>query len=324
MVWERDVFDEIHLRRGLVSFGESRPMRTRANRIFIAAAIALFIAVLNNQLDAEFARLHVSTESTVLNDLIVGFAAGLCVLAWAELSAERGSSRLSAEKARQDAILRERTRMACEIHDVIAQCFVAVILNVQSIEDFSDDPAQARMFSERALRVAREGLAESRSLVRGMRAGTPDEDLRGAVKRLADSLAEGTPLRIRCLVEEPAVPLSPERELQLLRILREALANAVNHAKARAISVSLCARNDQIQMCIEDDGCGFRLPSAVNGGTFGLTSMRQRARELGGILWIYTQPGRGTEVNAVIPVLDAVAERFDYEASEVYSSGNRR
>ena len=277
-------------------------MHDRTHRVLIAAAIALLVAVVTNRLNAEFAHLAIPLRSTILDGLIVGFVSGLCAFAWISLSTERAARRLAALKVTQEGVVRERTRIACDIHDVLAQCFVGIIGDVEAAQEFLRDSPQARTLSEHALRAAREGLVEARSLVRGLRLrGPAEEDLCGTVRCLVETLTEGAQLRVNCSVEEGCSLLSPDTELQILRIIREALSNVVRHAHAGEVRVTLGMEGDQIQLCIEDNGRGFMPEHALDRETFGLVSMRERASQLGGLLWIYTQPGHGTQVAAVIP-----------------------
>jgi signal transduction histidine kinase len=277
-------------------------MHDRTHRVLLAAAIGLLVAAVTSLLNAEFAHLAIAPRSTTLDGLIVGFVSGLCAFAWLSLSAERSARQLAAEKVREEGVVRERTRIACDIHDVLAQCFVGIIGDVEAAQEFLRDSPQARTFSEHALRVAREGLVEARTLVRGLQSrALAEEDFCRAVTDLVETLTEGTQLRVNCLVEEGCSLLSPETELQILRIIREALTNVMRHANAGEVRVTLSTEGDQIQLCIEDNGSGFVPGRAPDGETFGLASMRERASQLGGLLWIYTQPGHGTQVTAVIP-----------------------
>lgn len=293
-------------------------MQARRKRILIAAAIGSFVAIVANRLDAEFTRLGVSHQSTILADLIVGFVSGFCAFVWASLSAERASLEIAAANSRRDEVIGERTRIAYEIHDVLAQCFAGIIFHMEASSGFPHNSAEGRAFSERALRIAREGLAESRSLVRGLRDQASGEDFRGAVVHLMEVLTEGTHLEVSSTVDDGPCPLSPSRETQLLRIIREAVTNVVRHANADRVSVSLCTKSDQIQLCIEDDGCGF-MPERLHSDTFGLASMHQRAFDLGGLLWIYTQPGCGAQVVAIIPVASPIREGRNRAGRETHS-----
>jgi signal transduction histidine kinase len=278
-------------------------MHERTKRILIAVALGLVVAAVNNRLDAEFARLAVSTAATPLNDLIVGSVAALCAYGWTSLSAERNAREALAEKLKQEGVLQERTRLAHEIHDTLAQGFAGMIISLEAATQFLESSPDARIFCERALRIGRESLAEARSLLRGLRPPALErQDLRRALARLTETLTEGAGLRTECLIEEMPAQLSPNTEAELFRIVQEAITNTVQHAHATRLRVTLRAPGNQLQLCVEDDGCGFLSRHAAADKRYGLTVMRERAKDLGGILWLYTQPGRGTQVIACIPV----------------------
>jgi len=285
-------------------------MRERAQRILIGVAIALMIAAVNDRLDAEFTRLGIPVTSTFLNDLIVGAVAGVCAYAWASILAERGARRAWAEQHREEGVLRERARLAHEIHDTLAQGFAAIIVNLEAAGPSLGKSPEARALCDRALRIGREGLAEARSIVRGLRPMTHEgESLCRAVAAIAESVAGGTGLRVKSFVEEISGRIPPRVEAELLQIIREALSNVVRHSGAHEARVLMRAEGNLIQLCVEDDGCGFvpDHPSASQG--FGLTSMRDRARKLGGVLWIYSLPGQGTQVAMCIPFTEDAEAR---------------
>ena len=277
-------------------------MRERAQRILIAVALALIVAAVNDRLDNEFTRLGIPLASTFLNDLIVGAVAGVCAYAWASILAERSVRQAWADRHREEGVLRERTRLAHEIHDTLAQGFAAIIVNLEEAGAYLAKSPEARSLCDRALRIGREGLAEARTLARGLRPLTHEgQSLCRAVATVAESVAGGTDLRVKSFVEEISGRVPPHVEAELLQIVREALMNVVKHAGAHEARVLMRAEGNLIQLCVEDDGCGFvpAHPSAAKG--FGLTTMRERARSLGGVLWIYSSPGQGTQVAMCIP-----------------------
>jgi len=93
-----------------------------------------------------------------------------------------------------------------------------------------------------------------------------------------------------------------ERRNSLLRILHEALTNAIRHGAAGRVLVRLSAGQDGLVLSIADDGCGFDVGSAITpGGGLGLTSMSERAELLGGALSILSTPATGTTVEVVLP-----------------------
>ncbi len=277
-------------------------MPERAKRLLIAAGLGLLVAVVNDRLDVEFTRLGVPLASTFLNDLIIGAVAAVSAYAWAAVLAERSERLASAERLREEGVLHERTRLAREIHDTLAQGFAAIIVNLEAAGDCLAKSPDARALCDRALRISRESLAEARSMARGLRPLTREgENLCRAVSRIAESLDGGSGLRVKCFVEEMSGHVPQEIEAELLQIIREALANVVRHAGAREARVVMRAEGNLIQMCVEDDGCGFHPENPAASKGFGLTSMRERARNLGGVLWVYSRPGQGTQVAACIP-----------------------
>jgi signal transduction histidine kinase len=295
-------------------------MRERAKRLLIAAGLGLLVAAVNDRLDVEFTRLGVPLASTYLNDLIVGAVAAVSAYAWAAVLWERGERLASAERLREEGVLHERSRLAREIHDTLAQGFAAIIVNLEAAGEYLRKTPDARALCDRALRISRESLAEARSMARGLRPLTREgENLRQAVGRIADSLEGAAGLHVKCFVEEMSGHVPADVEAELLQIIREALTNVVRHSGAREARVVMRAEENLIQMCVEDDGCGFRPENAPAAEGFGLASMRERAKNLGGVLWVYSRPGQGTQVAACIPFDDAADPRSKPRRSAVTS-----
>jgi two-component system nitrate/nitrite sensor histidine kinase NarX len=101
---------------------------------------------------------------------------------------------------------------------------------------------------------------------------------------------------------QPATALAPTVEVQLLRIIQEALTNIRKHARAQHVRVSLQSGPASVEVTIEDDGVGFEpdVP-AGDGRTFGLRIMRERGKEIGGVLEVSSAPGRGTYIRVQAP-----------------------
>jgi signal transduction histidine kinase len=190
------------------------------------------------------------------------------------------------------AVLDERRRIARDLHDGLAQdlAFIVSQSRGSSAAARIDQLASA---AERALDDSRAAIA---ALTRPL-----DEPLDVALARAADEAAERfgarASLRLDAGVDVPA----PLRE-GLLRVAREAIANATRHGGAKIVAVSL-SRAANLKMTIADDGCGFD-PSAPRrrpGGGFGLISMRERVEAVGGTLAVHSAAGRGTTVEVVVP-----------------------
>jgi len=143
--------------------------------------------------------------------------------------------------------------------------------------------------------LARAAMEELRAVVFELRPGSLEaEGLATVLRKHVDVLRRVSGRRIELRVGE--VPrLEPGPATQVLRIAQEALGNALRHAEASVIRVLLDAR----RLRVEDDGCGFD-PDAARGKRLGLTSMRERATELGGTLTVTSDDG-GTVVELVMP-----------------------
>ena len=217
------------------------------------------------------------------------------------------SERERAAKALADARRREgeqaaaeRQRIARDLHDSVAQALFSARLHTRA--------AQRRLGSESG-GLARELSAiaeltggaqhEVRDLVLALRHDPVADGLVAALASHAAEVAARDGLRID--VREPAVapPLSHHAEEELFAIAREALANAVKHAGATAVSISV-ETGEHVVVEIRDDGRGFD-PGADHPGHFGLDSMRTRAAEIGARLTIASAPGRGTRVRVEAP-----------------------
>ncbi len=198
----------------------------------------------------------------------------------------------SAVLARAD----ERTRLAREIHDTLAQGLTAIALQIETaIRSVGRDPKRVRERLEKALDTARESLDEARRSVTDLRAGAL------AGKPLAQALAS----LVREFTSESGIRVSFETrgqcaltlpvEAELYRIAEQALANVQQHARAKSVRVSLTCTSRKTTLIIGDDGVGFntrRVPSDRHG----IEGMRERARIAGGSLRITSKRGKGTRV----------------------------
>ena len=208
-----------------------------------------------------------------------------------------------AENATRLARAEERTRIAREIHDTLAQGLTAIALNIEgAMHRLETRPDQARERLERALAMARENLEEARRSVLDLRTTSRLEG-----KPLAEALAgvarsftsdTGVPVHVQA-TNIGRLPLRVESEL--FRIAQEALTNVRKHARARKVEIALRRRGSKLTLSVWDDGRGFstrvRRPES-----HGLVGMRERAKLLGGRLHVSSAPGKGTRVVATVPV----------------------
>jgi PAS domain S-box-containing protein len=213
------------------------------------------------------------------------------------------------EQTRESAVLDERNRMAREIHDTLAQGLTGIVLQLEAAEQVASvrDEAAAPHI-ERAKALARESLQEARRSVwnlvpQALQDATLIDAIGSEVRRFA---ARGGGGQAAFAVGGAARPLPSDVEVSLLRICQEALMNVRKYAFARQVHVALDFADDAVRLAITDDGQGFDASGrnendGLHGG-FGLTTMEQRARQHGGNLTIDTAPGRGTRIEAAVPL----------------------
>ncbi|MGF1569795.1 MAG: GAF domain-containing protein, partial [Nodosilinea sp.] len=204
-----------------------------------------------------------------------------------------------AEEAQQAALLQERTRMAREIHDTLAQAFGGILMQLQAFTYFAQpqpDQAQTHLLTAQAL--AKEGLAEARRSVWALHLETTEyENVDQAIAKFTEQTTSRQATPIHLAIEGTPYSLHPDLGLNLLRIAQEAIANALRHAHATNIQVHLSYSAQALQLTIRDDGCGFDPQSPTYG--FGLLGMQQRAAHLGATWNLMSRPGQGTTIMVI-------------------------
>jgi len=229
------------------------------------------------------------------------------------LSAIGGQVGLAVENARlyrrsrQAAILDERNRMAREIHDSLAQGLTGIIVQLEAVERLTQRrPEQAVKALRRARDLARHSLQEARRSVWGLRPRTLEgSTLAEAVGNHVAAMREQIGLTLHFSISGEERALSPDVELNLLRITQEALSNVQRHARALNAYVQLSFEEGRVRLVVQDDGVGLSpasLPDPSDGdGGFGLISMQERTSLMGGEMRISSIPGEGTQVEVVVP-----------------------
>ncbi|PRY55906.1 sensor histidine kinase [Glycomyces artemisiae] len=201
-------------------------------------------------------------------------------------------------QAREAGIMDERQRIAAEIHDTLAQGFTGIIAQLEAVKR----PADWEERSGKAMRLAREGLAEARRTVHAVvpaqleAAALPD-----ALEAVVQAWSELHGVPAECAATGTVRPLHPEVEAALLRVAQEALANAAKYSDASRAAVTLSYIDEVVALDVLDDGAGFDPARVAEAGGFGLTSMRRRVERLGGEFVIESAPGEGTAVSATLP-----------------------
>ncbi len=208
------------------------------------------------------------------------------------------------ERSRELTIVRERQRIARELHDAVAQKLFSLRLTAEAAASVADrDPWRAAAELATVRRLAAEALDELRQVVVELRpADLAGDGLPTVLRRQIDVLDRAGGASVRLVVDGwRRLPL--DREEAVLRVAQEALHNALRHAEASAITVRLERSRSRATLTVEDDGVGFDVSDATRGAhRLGLASMRERARAAGGRLSVQSDAGRGTTVRLEVPV----------------------
>lgn len=207
-----------------------------------------------------------------------------------------------ATQAQQSAIVAERNRMARDIHDSLAQSLTGVVMQLNAATEFlTTQPQQTQACIVRAQDLAKQGLSEARRSVWLLyHNDSTASSLSDALNRLVEQMATGTTVAIALNVEGVPYCLDAPISLNLLRIAQESLTNALRHANAQTIQLQLSYAPTQVQLQIQDDGCGFD-PQRVKPG-LGLLGMRDRATAICAILETESQLGTGTITIVTLPI----------------------
>jgi signal transduction histidine kinase len=201
--------------------------------------------------------------------------------------------------------LGERTRIAQELHDTLLQGFVSASmhLHVATKQVPVDSPARGTLAYVQGLMG--KVIDDGRHAIRGLRA--PDSSV-GQLEHVLTLVAEelGVPetTRLSVVVEGQSRALHPLMRDEVYRIVREAMTNAIRHAQARLIDVTLDYRAERLVVVVRDNGVGIEDQAVVASGRqghWGLAGMRERAAGIGASLTLRSRPGAGTEVELSIP-----------------------
>lgn len=213
-----------------------------------------------------------------------------------ELTNERMASFTSSLK------VEERTRLAVELHDTIAQTLAGVSLELDAARDFSHSNLETM---KRHLDCASRTLTSCRNDLRNcmwdLRNQTLDDiSMDEAIRRTLAPHLSGAVLSVRFSVDREL--FSDNTALSILRIIRELTLNAIRHGHATDIKVAGCIEGDKLRFSVKDNGCGFNTASSpgVEQGHFGLQGVAERAEALGGEFSIESATGKGTHATVTI------------------------
>lgn len=197
----------------------------------------------------------------------------------------------------------ERTRLARELHDTLEQTIASAALQLDAARGFfSEQPRESERLLVAATDQLRESQLEVRRSVWNLRSVKLEEaTLSEALQQLGEALADthGPKVEVRC--EGRPIQVPPGVASHLFRIAQEGVTNALKHAQARRIEIILGFTPAVVELCVNDDGCGFDPRAAADNGHFGLRGLKERARALGAELALDSKSGQGTHLRVSVP-----------------------
>ncbi len=204
------------------------------------------------------------------------------------------------DRERQLAVLEERERLSREMHDSLAQVLGYLHLKAETMRwRLARDGAMAadRGLEEMAS-MAHEAYQDVREAILGLRETvSPGEGLVGALREYAQKFGRQSGIATEIELDGEPPQLSPAAEVQLVRVIQEALTNVRKHARAGRAVIRIAQHEGDVAIAIEDNGRGFNLDLSDSGGQhFGVRTMRERVERVGGRFSIESAPGEGTAV----------------------------
>jgi signal transduction histidine kinase len=203
------------------------------------------------------------------------------------------------ERTEELAKIKERNRLAREIHDTVGHCLTGISLGLAATRELArSDPAVVGDQLGRLDELSRQGLLDIRRSLKELR---PDmlerRNLAAALRALADEINACSTRRVELTIFGDADGLSPSLEETVYRVVQESITNAVRHGNAKLVKISLSVEEDALRIEVQDDGEGC---SIVAEG-FGIRYMRERVIDHDGFLEIESAPGEGFSLSVFIP-----------------------
>jgi two-component system nitrate/nitrite sensor histidine kinase NarX len=216
------------------------------------------------------------------------------------------NARLEQENLRA-TLLRERQRMAADVHDSLAQSLAFVKMRMPLLHDAmrAHDDALAQRYCDEVRQAVSQAHGSVRSLVGRLRLPTDPQGLLHALGAAVEDFRRVSGIELAFANELPSLRLTEDQETQVFHIAQEALTNIARHAAAQHAWLRI-ARGDGggVVVEIDDDGIGLA-DGCGGGGHFGMAIMAERALRIGAVLEVGARPGGGTRVRLALP--DAAA-----------------
>lgn len=225
-----------------------------------------------------------------------------------DTSEQRAAQEKIIEQQRVLATLKERELLARELHDDLAQVFSFIHTQGQTIHRLlhKEQVDTAHEYLERLVEVSARGEADIRESILGMRLSTSDGGLLKSLKKYLNQFQHNHHIQTELVIPENFSENSLDAmvEIQVLRILQEALTNISKHAQAEYVRIEFDIYDNILCIIVKDDGVGFDFveDQSISGDHFGLQMMRERAEAIGSQIKLTSEPGQGTEIKVCVPV----------------------
>lgn len=217
-------------------------------------------------------------------------------------------------------ILRERTRLAQELHDTVEQTLTGIALQLDTTSKlFQAKPEGANHHLELARNLVSQSQVDVRRSVWDLRSRALEQfDLPSALSTSGKMLVDGANIDLEVTTKGQVRPLSETVEENLLRIAQESLTNAIKHSGATKARIEIDYGPQSVSLEVSDNGRGFEQDKTVGPGEghFGLLGISERAKRLGAELSVTSEPGHGTTVRVRVPVDRENTPSPDFAASE--------
>jgi signal transduction histidine kinase len=287
----------------------------RSRLVVTGLVYALFILTQSNRFQSGFlARRILEPEQVAFLNLGFALVFGLVILfaqmsITAVLAEKEGREKLAiaheqlrayALKAEDIATLKERNRVARELHDSLGHSLTTFNLHLEAaLRLFESNPEEARELLAEAKQLASSSLQDVRQSVAALRSDPlANQSLEGAIASLVAEFQRATNLTPKTWIYVMAT-LPSDVKTAIYRILQESLTNIAKYAEASSVKIHLKAQ-ENVQLVVQDNGNGFDPEQNTTG--FGLQGMRERTYALGGELFLETAPGRGCKITVHLPL----------------------
>ena len=213
-------------------------------------------------------------------------------------------------RSEESAIIEERTRIARDIHDGLAQDLTYLVLKISAAQKLASQGKEKELHKEldEVSNQLRHDLRDVRHTIFALRPlDIETEGFLPALKKFTKEFGQSHEIELQLAVQGDAQHLAPKMETALFRLTQEALNNIRKHAHAKHVWVELTLDDPQAAVLrVRDDGTGFDLKKAALAararGSIGLIQMRERAERAGGRFTIETTPGKGTRIQVELPM----------------------